>query len=91
MPNKENQRSKQDRNFRRWLTIILACCTILVIAGYIGMQNMRAFMKTDEAEEQVWQQCIEKDTYNVYSRYIIAYPEGKHNKEAIERMEELGN
>lgn len=74
-----------------WVIVAVVCCLLLLVIGFVGTSKVKEYRNSSVAEERVWDECVKKDTYIEYAKYIVSYPEGQHNKAALERMEQLKN
>lgn len=83
------QKNLNNKSSRQWLLIAALCCLLLIVIAFVGTAKVKEFRNSEAAEEQVWLDCIKKDTYIEYGKYIVSYPEGKHSREALQRMDEL--
>jgi hypothetical protein len=75
-------------NKKRKAYFIVAFALILLIAGagfYIYLQDKNA----KEAEASYWNQCIEENTPQGYSKYLLQYPDGNFREEAKTKIIKL--
>lgn len=81
----------KDKALKNWVILAVICCLLILIVGFVGTYKVKQYRASAEAETKVWQECVEKDTYTEYAKYIVSYPQGLHSKDALARMDELKN
>lgn len=68
--------------------LVAGLVLILLIGGaetYFYLQDKNA----KEAEARYWNQCIEENTPQGYSKYLLQYPDGRFDEEARSKIVEL--
>jgi len=64
------------------LKALLASTRALMVA-YVAGSIGSASAQTDDPEEQLWNQALERGTVEAFQRYLEEYPVGRHASEAF--------
>lgn len=74
---------------RKWLSFVLIGVFVLLLVSGAGAYYFRTQQLAKEAEQNVWDKCIELNTPQEYSNYLKLYPEGQFRVEAEKRINDL--
>lgn len=64
-------------------------CILVVVIGVIGSIKVMEYRKSVENENNYWNACVDENTQLAYSKYLVAFPEGRYAEEADRRILEL--
>lgn len=67
---------------------IVGFILVLLVGGAGGYYYLKA-KNAKEAEARYWNQCIEENTPQGYSKYLLQYPDGRFGEEARSNIVEL--
>lgn len=68
------------------ILLFIIICIVVTIFGIVASLNVINLRKDKVAEDYYWEKCIETDTQLAYSKYLVAYPNGKYVDDANSRI-----
>lgn len=68
--------------------LIVGFILILLVSG-VGVYYYLQDKNAKETEDRYWNQCIEENTPQSYSKYLVQYPDGRFSEDARTKIVEL--
>lgn len=74
---------------RKYITLAVAVVALFLVGGSVFYFINKQEREKKQVELNYWFSCIEKNTPNGYSEYLISYPNGYFREEAQNKITEL--
>jgi len=71
------------------MVFLLIGCLIIITVGVIGSLKVIEHKRSIENEDRFWNISAEENTQLSYSKYLVAFPEGRYAEDASLRIQEL--
>lgn len=82
---------KEKKGLSKGVIFVLIGCLLLVVVGAVGSLKVIQNQKSVENEDTYWNSCVEENTPLAYSKYLLAFENGRYVDEASSRIQEFRN